>query len=322
MLTSGVNKEKFETLIQSIEGIVRDNKTDALRAVNNNIKKAYWEIGHYIAKFKTSGKYGAGQSAKINADISNALSVKYNEISGRFFLALLEKYYNKYPEWEDVPPALFWGHLELLLSIEDEKEYEFYANLCIHNGWTHRDLRKNLKNSYYQQVVISGKHPEKVKKYKLETVLKDYHTEKFLGLIDKPKTTGYDIKAGLMRNINKLLMESDNGFCLAGQNFQVNIYNDTKMLDYVYYNRFLKCFIIMKLTIGDISYQDIAQMNLVLSHFSKEMNSEGDNLPIGIILGAQKDELLLEFAIGELRKSKFYENYHRYLPTKPFSMKI
>jgi hypothetical protein len=107
-----------------------------------------------------------------------------------------------------------------------------------------------------------------------------------------------------------------NGFAFIGRQYKITLANRHFFVDLVFYHRILKCFVLLDLKRGEIEHHDIGQMNLYLNYFAKEQNTEGDNPPIGIVLGAYKDHILVEYATENITNQLFVSKYQLYLPDR------
>lgn len=315
MQALGIDIKKYDQLLTSIEKVIQTNKTDAVKSVNSRIKWAYWEVGRLLRNFVVNENLKSGQKSQMLKIIAATLSLHYRDISGRYFFELLEKYFVKFPDHGDVPEELLWSHLELLINIDDTAEFDFYLNQAVEQRWTPRQLKKSIKKSVFHQTAISKEVAINKTKAKRKAFFKDTNIAKFIGFYQKPVKRS-DIKANLTENILKLLLNPDMGMCLCARNYEFKFLKETKTIDILFYHRILKAFVLTRTLIGDAGYQDISDMNTLLNHFKKEMNTSGDNLPVGIILSANKDEINIDYAIGEISKQDFINKYKIYLPNK------
>ena len=120
----------------------------------------------------------------------------------------------------------------------------------------------------------------------------------------------------LIANLQDFLLELGKGFAFIGRQYRINIGSCHFYVDLVFYHRILKCFVLIDLKKGEIEHNDIGQMNLYLNYFKNEENTEGDNEPIGIVLGALKDQVLIEYAMQGISNQLFVSRYQLYLPDK------
>ena len=120
----------------------------------------------------------------------------------------------------------------------------------------------------------------------------------------------------LIANLQDFLLELGKGFAFIGRQYRINIGSCHFYVDLVFYHRILKCFVLIDLKKGEIEHHDIGQMNLYLNYFKNEENTEGDNEPIGIVLGAYKHQVLIEYAMQGISNQLFVSRYQLYLPDK------
>ncbi|MFM7823738.1 MAG: PDDEXK nuclease domain-containing protein, partial [Bacteroidota bacterium] len=142
----------------------------------------------------------------------------------------------------------------------------------------------------------------------------DPYVFEFLGI---PSSFGFseeELESKLIENLQNFLLELGKGFAYIGRQYRISLGNRHFFVDLVFYHRILKCFVLFELKTGEINHQDIGQMNLYLNYFSKEENIAGDNPPIGIVLGAYKDQILIEYALENVGNQLFVSKYQLYMP--------
>ena len=125
-----------------------------------------------------------------------------------------------------------------------------------------------------------------------------------------------DLENRLVEKLGHFLLELGKGFAFIGQQYRITLNNTHFYVDLVFYHRILKCFVLIDLKRGKADHQDVGQMNLYLNYFKNEENTKGDKEPIGIILAAEKDEILVEYATGSISNQLFVSKYQIYLPKK------
>jgi hypothetical protein len=120
----------------------------------------------------------------------------------------------------------------------------------------------------------------------------------------------------ILDNLQAFLLEMGKGFAFIASQYRITLNNIHYHVDLVFYHRILKCFVLIDLKIGEARHQDVGQMNMYLNYFKDEENVSDDNIPIGIILVAAKDEVMVEYATGGLSNKIFVSKYQTYLPDK------
>jgi predicted nuclease of restriction endonuclease-like (RecB) superfamily len=147
-------------------------------------------------------------------------------------------------------------------------------------------------------------------------IIKDPYVFEFLGLRNPITFSESELETSLVDNLQNFLLELGKGFAFIGRQYRITLSNRHFFVDLVFYHRILKCFVLIDLKKGEIDHQDIGQMNLYLNYFRKEENTEGDNQPIGIVLGAYKDQILVEYATENISNQLFVSKYQLYLRDK------
>jgi hypothetical protein len=128
--------------------------------------------------------------------------------------------------------------------------------------------------------------------------------------------TESNLEQKIIDNLQVFLLELGKGFSFVGRQYRITLDNDHFYVDLVFYHRILRCFVLIDLKTRHVKHYDIGQMNLYLNYFKNEENTEGDNPPIGIVLGADKNDILVEYAIGGISNNIFVSKYQLYLPDK------
>ena len=146
--------------------------------------------------------------------------------------------------------------------------------------------------------------------------MKDPFVLEFVGIQQNAVYKEGDLEQRLIENLEDFLMELGKGFTFVGRQYRINIGNRHFYVDLVFYHRILKCFVLIDLKRGEIEHNDIGQMNMYLSYFKEEEGSEGDNEPIGIVLGRYKDQILVKYAMQGITNQLFVSRYQLYLPDK------
>ena len=149
-----------------------------------------------------------------------------------------------------------------------------------------------------------------------EDLVKDPYVLEFLNLPEEEKYVEGDIEDRIIENLKKFILELGRGFAFIGRQYVLQIGARRFKVDLVFYNYILKCFFLIDLKRGEIEHKDVGQMNMYLNYVKNEITPEGDNPPVGLILGAYKDELLMEYAMQGIENNLFVSKYQLYLPNK------
>jgi len=307
-------KTDLHELTKSIQLLVEERKKQISRNVNNEILLTYWEIGRLIVNKETKNNIDQKSSRALILDLSKVLSIQIGKGYNRSNLTYMRLFYIKYP-------------IEFL-KIEDALERGFYEKQSTLEKWSVRELRRQKDSALFQRLALS-KDKEGILKLSQqgqiidneEDLVKDPYVLEFLGLPEKSRYTEKQLESKIIENLQKFLLELGKGFAFVGSQYRITLNNTHFYVDLVFYHRILKCFVIIDLKIGEVKHTDIGQMNMYLNYFKEEENVENDNPPIGIILAASKDEIMVRYATGGLSNKLFVSKYQTYLPEKDLLQK-
>lgn len=228
-----------------------------------------------------------------------------------------------FPNSHTLCDQLCWSHYRSLIRIENDNARNFYINETIKANWSVRQLNRQI-NSFYYERLLSSQNKEKVSKeiHKIEKdmcpedIIKDPYVLEFLGLKENKDFYESDLENLIITHLQKFLLELGRGFSFVARQKRITFDGRHFRIDLVFYNYILKCFILIDLKIGDLTHQDLGQMQMYVHYYEREMKNAGDNPPIGIILCADKSESIVKYTLPENEKNIFASKYKLYLPTE------
>ena len=318
-----MNNNTYTNLIESIGQLLQKSRQNALQQINALLVHTYWEIGKYIVEFEQQGKEKAEYGSKLFERLSKDLSQQYGKGFGRSNLIYIRKLYLTYQISETLFHQLSWGHYFELLKIDDNLERSFYEQQIIREKWSVRELKRQKNTALFQRLALS-KDKEQIlemakKGHIIENqtdIIKDPYVFEFLGMPENNLLYESELEKKLISHLQLFLLELGKGFAFIGRQYRISIDNRHYFVDLLFYHRILKCFVLIDLKVQTLQHADIGQMNLYLNYFKKEENTEGDNEPIGIVLCAEKSDVLVEYALGGITNNLFVSKYQFYLPNR------
>ena len=189
--------------------------------------------------------------------------------------------------------------------------------------WKVRELKRQIKSSLFHRLALSTDKKGIINLahqghqiMTAEDIMHDPYVLEFTGFPVQEQYTENDLEQALQNNMEKFLLELGRGFAFVGRQYIIPIGSRRFKVDLVFYHCILKCYVLIDLKRNEIEHGDVGQMNLYLSYFQKEICQADDNPPIGILLGARKDELLMEYALQGITNQLFVAKYQLYLPKK------
>ena len=310
-------------LADSIVHLVGDAKSHLVQTVNTTLVQTYWNIGKYIVEFEQKGNAKAKYGTVLLTSLAKLLRMKLGKGYSRPNLNNMRKFYLLYPICQTVSDKLSWSHICELITIDDNLERSFYEKECVAENWGVRSLRRQIDSALYLRLAAS-KDKEGIMQLaqkgivvqQPEDVIKQTYTLEFLGIPERKRYSERDLEQRLIDNLQTFLLELGKGFAFIGRQYPLMINNHHYRIDLVFYHRILKCFVLIDLKKNAVKHQDIGQMNMYMGYFAKEENTPDDNPPIGIVLGHNKDELMVEYATYGMDSNLFVSKYELYLPNK------
>ena len=313
----------YNSLKKHIGNLLKEGRSQAGRAVNSILVQTYWQIGKHIVEFEQGGNQKSGYGTALLDRLSKDLIIEYGKGFSRSNLFQIRLFYLKFPKIQTLSGQLSWSHYSEIIKADDELEISFYVKECEKENWSVRELKRQMKSMLFHRMALSKNKSEVLQLsqkgneiQKPEDVIKDPYVFEFLGIPEKDRYLEGELEEKLIQNLETFLLELGKGFAFIKRQYRITLSNRHYYIDLVFYHRILKCFVLIDLKRGEIEHYDIGQMNLYLNYFAKEENVEGDNPPIGIVLGAYKDHVLVEYATESISNQLFVSKYQLYLPDK------
>ena len=291
-------------------------------AVNSAMVQAYWEIGEqiYIACGENDrAEYGKGLlrylSEKLTAEFGKGFTVA-NLRNMRQFYMMYQKRYTLCSE-------LSWSHYRILMRISDDKRRAWYTEECAKSGWSVRQLERQINTMFYERL-LSSKEKDAVAaeiqttepKPEYEKIIRDPYVLEFLDLPENPHFYEKNLEQAIIDHLQKFLLELGRGFSFVARQKKISFDGRHFYIDLVFYNYILKCFVLIDLKLGDLTHQDLGQMQMYVNYYTRELMNEGDNPPIGIVLCADKSDAIVKYTLSENDTQIFASKYMTYIPSE------
>ena len=317
---------KNNSLVLEISTIVNEIKTNLSKEINKSIIYVYWNIGKIIVKHENEDnnrlEYGKEVLKELSKELTKLLGKGYSLTN----LTYMRWFYNVYPDYNMINNSLSWSHYVELITIKDDKKRNFYEKECINSNWSVRELQRQLDTSLFERLLLSDGKNNKKKVLELSKkgqivnkpsdIIKQPYVFEFLGIKEPKPLLEKDLEYKLIRHIEDFLLELGKGFMFVGSQQRITLNNTDYYVDMVFYNKFLKSYVLIDLKMNKLKAENLGQMNMYLNYYEKVVNSVDDGKPIGIILCAEKDKVALEYALGGLSNNIFASTYTYYIPDK------
>lgn len=335
-----------KSFFENVSNVLDKARKNAKTAVNLSMVYAYYEIGKIIVEEEQKGK----QRAAYGTQLVNELSVYLTKMYGKGFsvgnLKNIRQFYRVYStdqigetvfsQFENLPMIdtgrrffLSWSHYLKLMRITNIDERHFYEIESVKNDWSLSELKRQYDSSLYERIALST---DKDKVYRLalegqsfekpQNVIKDPYVLEFLGLKELPEYSESELESRIIDNLQQFLLELGRGFAFIGRQVRFTFDEEHFMVDLVFYNRLLRCFVLFDLKIGELKHQDIGQMQMYVNYYDRKVKLPDENPTIGIVLCKDKNNAVVEMTLPEDNSQIFASKYETVLPSKEALQKL
>ncbi len=337
-------RQENKSLFHSIKSLIEDSRAKIVRNVNSVIVYTHYEIGRMIVDSEQKGKERADYAEKTLVQLSADLSKEYGGGYSRTNLEYMRKFYLLYRNRISQPQVgksirnkksqpvvgkfselfqLSWSHYIQLLKIENETERKFYEIEATQGNWGKRELIRQYNSSLFERIALSknksdvkalGKKGQIIEKP--TDAFKDHTILEFLDLKEDESYSETDLENAIISKLEHFMMELGKGFLFEGRQKRFTFEGDSFYVDLVFYNRLLRCYVLLDLKIGRLVHQDIGQMQMYVNYYDRKVKLQEENSTIGIILCKEENKAVVEFTLPENNKTIFAKKYKLYLPSK------
>lgn len=318
-------------LYSKIADLLKIAKQNVVRAVNQTMVYTYYEIGRMIVEDEQQGKERAEYGKQVLKELSEQLTDDFGKGFSVDNLQNMRQFYKAYPIYETGSRKfiLSWSHYIKLMRIENVDERNFYEIECAQNNWTLKELQRQFDSALYERLSLS-RDKEEMKQLSVKgqiiekplDILKDPYVLEFLELPELNQYSENDFETAIINKLEHFLLELGKGFTFVGRQVRFTIDEKHFKVDLVFYNRLLKCFVIIDLKIGELTHQDLGQIQMYVNYYDRFVKLAEENKTIGIILCKDKSKSLVKITLPEDNNSIFAGKYQTVLPDKKAFIKI
>ena len=280
----------------------------------------YFELGKQIVEQEQKGKSYADYGTFILSELSERLTIEFGKGYSKRNLELIRKFYIIFKNAKSpISQNLSWTHYIHLMRIEDENERAYYQKEAEQNSWSVRTLERQFNSAVYHRLMISknannqDRSVERNVTNPLET-LKDPYILEFLNLKEQSNYSETQLEQAIIDRLEHFLLELGKGFTFVGRQVRFTFDEEHFRVDLVFYNRLLRCFVLIDLKIGKLKHQDLGQMQMYVNYYDRFVKTEDELPTIGIILCKDKKDAMVEITLPKDNKQIFASKYLLYLP--------
>ena len=283
----------------------------------------YWQIGRRILEEEQKGKERADYGSYLLKNLAKKLEPEYGSGFSVRQLEMCRQFYRIYPIANTVCSQLNWSQYKLLISIPDEYKREYYQLEAVNNAWTKRELERQINSQLYERLLLSNDKESVLAVARKERIpqspqeiIKDPMVLEFLGLERKAEYYEKDLEQALITHLQKFLLELGNGFTFVARQKRILIEDDEFFADLVFYNRLLRCFVVIELKTEKLTHQDLGQLQMYVNYYDRVEKTLDENPTIGILLCTSKNDTVVKMSLPEDNTSILASQYQLYLPTQ------
>jgi len=317
-------------IVHDIQHIMRQAQQSAYRSINQAMVQAYWLVGKRIVEEEQQGESKAAYGKSIIKNLSAALQAEFGKGFSERNIENMRALYVHFPipqtlsaELETPDFRLSWSHYQMLMRIENQEERAFYEIEAVQNNWSLRELKRQFDSALYLRLALSTDKAG-IKKLGSEgqvmespqDAVKDPYVLEFLQLKTHYRYSESDLEHELIDKLEYFLLELGKGFTFVARQKRISFDERHFYIDLVFYNRLLRCFVLIDLKIGDLRHQDLGQMQMYVHYYDRYVRLDEENKTIGIVLCQDKSETLVEITLPEDNQQIFASRYQTVLPSK------
>ena len=327
------NRITDKNLYSKIAELLQSARQTIVRTVNQTMVYTYYEIGRIIVEDEQHGKERAEYGKQVLKELSGRLTVDFGKGFSVQNLENMRKFYQLYQSdeksqspiriLEKQNAALSWTHYLILIRLENKNERQFYEIEALNNNWSVRELKRQIDSALYERLSLS-RDKEGIKRLAQKgqiienplDIIKDHYILEFLNLPEQYQYSESELETAIIDKLANFLLELGKGFTFVGRQVRFTFDEKHYKVDLVFFNRILKCFVLLDLKIGELTHQDLGQIQMYVNYYDRFVRLTDENKTIGIVLCKDKNDAMVEITLPENNNSIFASRYKTILPDK------
>lgn len=313
----------MKNLVSEIRSIIETSRSNAVRSVDFCRVQMYWQIGRRIVEEEQGGQARAEYGKSLVKNLAKELEPEFGSGFGKRQLDYSKKFYLEFPIVHTLYAQLNGSQYKWLLDIADKDKREYYILETINNCWTARQMKRQINSMLYERLLLSNdkesvlamarkeKKPENP-----QEIVKDPMVLEFLGLEKRTHYYESDLETELINHIQEFILELGNGFTFVARQKRIILEDDEFFIDLVFYNRLARRFVIFELKTGEVTHQDLGQLQMYVNYYDRTEKLPEENPTIGILLCTAKNDTLVRKTLPSDNNTIVASKYQLYLPTE------
>jgi predicted nuclease of restriction endonuclease-like (RecB) superfamily len=308
---------------EDIKGIIIQARNVAVRSVDFQRVLMYWRLGERIFVEEQGGKDRADYGGYLIKNLAQTIEPEFGSGFSARQLHRARQFYRLYPIVSALRTQLNWSQYKLLIAIDDDFKREYYELESANHGWTGRETERQINALLYERLLLSNDKESVLAVARKERVpelpneiIKDPMVLEFLGL--KRDATYYekDLETALITHLQEFLLEMGSGFSFVARQKRLLLEDDEFFADLVFYNRLLRCFVVIEIKTRKITHADLGQLQMYVNYFDRVEKLPDENPTVGILLCTAKNDTVVKFSLPEDNANILTSKYQLYLPSE------
>lgn len=308
--------------VSDVRSIIDTARNNAVRSVDFCRVEMYWQLGKRIFEEEQQGKERADYGSYLIRNLAKAIQPDYGSGFSVRQLEMCRQFYRTYPIANTVCAQLNWSQYKLLIAIPDADKREYYQLEAVNNCWTKRELERQINSQLYERLLLSNDKESVLavaRKERLpqspKEIIKDPMVLEFLGLERHASYYEKDLESAIISHLQEFLLELGQGFTFVARQKRLLIEDDEFFADLVFYNRLLRCFVVIELKTEKLTHQDLGQLQMYVNYYDRQERTATENPTIGILLCTSKNDTVVRMTLPEDNQTILASEYKLYLPS-------
>ena len=340
----------MESVFHRVVEILESARSSVARAVNAEMVRAYWQVGRQLVEEEQRGEARAGYGDELMAGLADHLSERFGRGFDVTNLRRMRQFYLAYPGGSALPDGergalgassekrgavsrvsagvaqfpdnLSWTHYRKLLAVNNPRARAFYEIEAARSNWSTRELGRQIGSLLFERLARS-RNKDEVLALAREgqqidrptDVVKDPLVLEFLGLPERPGWREANLEQAIIDRLEAFLLELGKGFCFVARQRRLTLDGAHFFVDLVFYHRLLRCFVVIDLKLGELTHQDLGQIQMYVNYYDRFERAEHENPTVGIVLCSEKNDAMVEITLPEDNEQILAARYQLHLPT-------
>ena len=306
---------RFTDIIQ----LIKQSRTNAIKAVNAELINLYWNIGEHISKKIEQSEWGDS----VVIELANFIQTQEPEIKGFSDKNIwrMKQFYENYkdfPKLSTMLRAISWSHnLAIFSRCKTVEEREFYLKLAKQENYSFRELERQISASLFERTMIGNSKLSTAlieSNHDLTNTFKDRYVFEFLNLPEPHSES--DLQRGLVRQMKNFILELGKDFLFIGEEYKLQVGNSDFYIDLLFYHRGIQCLVAFELKADKFKPDHLGQLNFYLEALDRDVRKPNENPSIGVLLCKDKDSEVVEYALSRSLSPTMVSEYKTQLPDK------